>query len=210
MVSPTTAPTPDTGPDTSQTPRVAADAPTPGALTIFLPHAPHSSFPPASLPSHQGNGSTKLDKALLADTDGERYYGLENFGNTCYANSVLQALYFCKPFRHAILEYHESLPKDHDESLRTDTRSTAMTAGAKLAGVPLLFVLGGIAFGFRGMELGILLLMAAAPSAAASYVMVRAMGGNAPLAANIVALTTIGSILATSLGLTVLRAYALI
>jgi ubiquitin carboxyl-terminal hydrolase 12/46 len=72
-----------------------------------------------SLPSHQGNGSTKLDKALLADTDGERYYGLENFGNTCYANSVLQALYFCKPFRHAILEYHESLPKDHDESLLT-------------------------------------------------------------------------------------------
>ena len=119
MVSPTTAPTPDTGPDTSRTPRVAVAAPTPGALTIFLPHAPHSSFPPASLPSHQGNGSTKLDKALLADTDGERYYGLENFGNTCYANSVLQALYFCKPFRHAILEYHESLPKDHDESLLT-------------------------------------------------------------------------------------------
>ena len=96
------------------------------------------------------------------------------------------------------------------ESLRTDTRSTAIAAGAKLVGVPLLFVLGGIAFGFRGMELGILLLMAAAPSAAASYVMVRAMGGNAPLAANVVALTTIGSILATSLGLTVLRAYALI
>ncbi|HEY5762401.1 MAG TPA: AEC family transporter [Rhodocyclaceae bacterium] len=96
------------------------------------------------------------------------------------------------------------------ESLRTDTRSTAIAAGAKLVGVPLLFVLGGIALGFRGMELGILLLMAAAPSAAASYVMVRAMGGNAPLAANIVALTTIGSILATSLGLTVLRAYALI
>ena len=31
----------------------------------------------------------------------------------------MQALYFCKPFRHAILEYHESLPKDHDESLLT-------------------------------------------------------------------------------------------
>ena len=46
-------------------------------------------------------------------------FGLENFGNTCYCNSVLQALYFCKPFRHAILEYHESLPKDHDESLLT-------------------------------------------------------------------------------------------
>lgn len=27
------------------------------------------------------------------------------FGNTCYSNSVLQALYFCKPFREKILEY---------------------------------------------------------------------------------------------------------
>jgi hypothetical protein len=95
-------------------------------------------------------------------------------------------------------------------SLRADTRSTAIAACAKLVAVPLLFVLGGIALGFRGMALGILLLMASAPSAAASYVMVRAMGGNAPLAANIVALTTIGSILSTSLGLTLLRAFALI
>lgn len=27
------------------------------------------------------------------------------FGNTCYVNSVLQALYFCKPFREKIIEY---------------------------------------------------------------------------------------------------------
>jgi len=27
------------------------------------------------------------------------------FGNTCYANSVLQALYFCKPFREKVLKY---------------------------------------------------------------------------------------------------------
>ena len=29
----------------------------------------------------------------------------KQFGNTCYINSVLQALYFCKPFREKILEY---------------------------------------------------------------------------------------------------------
>lgn len=27
------------------------------------------------------------------------------FGNTCYCNSVLQALYFCKPFRERVLNY---------------------------------------------------------------------------------------------------------
>ena len=27
------------------------------------------------------------------------------FGNTCYVNSVLQALYFCKPFREKIIQY---------------------------------------------------------------------------------------------------------
>ena len=27
------------------------------------------------------------------------------FGNTCYVNSVLQALYFCKPFREKLIQY---------------------------------------------------------------------------------------------------------
>jgi malonate transporter len=60
------------------------------------------------------------------------------------------------------------------------------------------------------MRLGILLLMWSAPTAAASYVMVRAMGGNAALAANIIALTTLGSLVNTSVGVVVLRSLRLI
>ncbi|KAG9303595.1 hypothetical protein G9A89_018491 [Geosiphon pyriformis] len=38
----------------------------------------------------------------------EKYFGLENFGNTCYCNSILQALYFCKPFRECVINFPNS------------------------------------------------------------------------------------------------------
>ena len=91
-------------------------------------------------------------------------------------------------------------------SLRNALSNTLQAAGLKLVLVPALITAGGIALGFRGIELGVLMLMSGAPTAAASYVMVRAMGGNATLAANIIALTTLGSIFATSVGITLLRA----
>lgn len=71
---------------------------------------------------------------------------------------------------------------------------------AKLILIPALMVSIAIILNFRGIELGVLLLMASAPTASASYVMVRALGGNAPLAANIIVLSTLGSLVTTSLG----------
>ena len=94
-------------------------------------------------------------------------------------------------------------------SLRHDPRDAVIGAAGKLLAVPLIFVLAAVALGFRGMDLGILLLMSSAPSAAASYVMVRAMGGNSALAANIVALTTVGSLFTTSAGIVALKSLGL-
>eukprot|EP00803_Ostreobium_quekettii_P011324 evm.model.scf_2704.2 EVM.evm.TU.scf_2704.2 scf_2704:18122-18349(+) len=67
-----------------------------------------------------GISSSRQDKGLTALPDGERYFGLENFCNTCYCNSVLQALYFCQPFRKGVLEhYARALDTEADENILT-------------------------------------------------------------------------------------------
>lgn len=95
-------------------------------------------------------------------------------------------------------------------SLRHEMGNTLLATGGKLIAIPVLFTLGGLMLGFQGIDLGILLLMSSAPTAAASYVMVRAMGGNATLAANTIALTTLGSLFTTSLGIMLLKSFGLI
>ncbi len=82
--------------------------------------------------------------------------------------------------------------------------------GGKLFFVPLLITLGGIAIGLRGESLGVLYLMSAAPTAAASYPMAQAMGGNHHLAAAIVASTSLGSIVFSTGGVFLLRVFNLI
>lgn len=90
------------------------------------------------------------------------------------------------------------------------SRSLYLATVAKLVFIPLITVVGAILIGLRGEELGVLYLMAAAPTAAASYPMVRAIGGNYHLAAAIVAATSIGSILSTTLGLFLLKSFQFI
>ncbi|MBW0521452.1 hypothetical protein O181_061167 [Austropuccinia psidii MF-1] len=48
---------------------------------------------------NQNQNQNQSSKDDWWSKSGEKYFGMENFGNTCYVNSVLQALYFCKPFR---------------------------------------------------------------------------------------------------------------
>ncbi|MGB0958088.1 MAG: AEC family transporter [Litorivicinus sp.] len=82
--------------------------------------------------------------------------------------------------------------------LRADSFNAVFACVAKLVWVPALIAALGVAAGITGQGLGVLVLMAGAPTAAASYVMVRAMGGNATLAANIIVVTTLLSTLSTS------------
>ena len=55
------------------------------------------------------------------------------------------------------------------------------------------------------MLIGILFLISSTPVAAASYTMVRHFGGDATAAANLVALTNLGSMFTSSLGIVVLK-----
>ncbi|KAJ2295840.1 hypothetical protein IWW55_005307, partial [Coemansia sp. RSA 2706] len=50
------------------------------------------------------NGSGGSTRSDLPDND-DRYYGLVNVGNICYCSSVLQSLYFCRPFRDCVNNY---------------------------------------------------------------------------------------------------------
>ncbi|NOH96017.1 AEC family transporter [Vibrio sp. 99-70-13A1] len=95
-------------------------------------------------------------------------------------------------------------------SLKHDKGPTWFATGYKLVLSPLAITLGALAFGFKGLDLGLIFLMSAAPTAAASYVMARAMGGNSTLAANIIALTTSVSLITCTLGIFILSAANLI
>lgn len=84
--------------------------------------------------------------------------------------------------------------------LRGGVALTGWATANRLLLIPLLLVVGAWLLGFRGQALGILFLVSSTPTAAASYVMTRAMGGDSTTAANIIATTTLGSLLTTSLG----------
>ena len=70
---------------------------------------------------------------------------------------------------------------------------------------PFVAIVVGLSFGLSGMHMGVLFLMAASPTAAASYVMAKAMGGNDILAANILAFTTVVGMFGMAIGAAILR-----
>ncbi len=75
---------------------------------------------------------------------------------------------------------------------------------------PIVAIAVGLSFGLSGVHMGVLFLMVASPTAAASYVMAKAMGGNDILAANILAFTTVVGMFGMAIGAAILRGLGLI
>ena len=95
-------------------------------------------------------------------------------------------------------------------SIRNSFNEAIIAALIKIVVYPLLF--GAIAyyFGFRGEDFGILFILFACPTAIVSFIMAQTMNSNADLAANIILLSTIGSVVTLSVGIFLLKSFGLI
>ncbi|KAF2468200.1 cysteine proteinase [Lindgomyces ingoldianus] len=80
------------------------------------PASPASSNTPAKKDPHLPQ-PTPLEK-LLADAgplrgDGsDKFFGFENFGSTCYCNSIIQCLYYSVPFREQVINFPSRSPPE--------------------------------------------------------------------------------------------------
>lgn len=95
-------------------------------------------------------------------------------------------------------------------SLKGSIATAAASSAWKLIASPLIACILSVAFGLGGKDLTVLFMLAASPTAAASFIMVKAMGGNSSLAANIIMMTIMGSIVTVTGGLLILKFSGLI
>jgi hypothetical protein len=87
---------------------------------------------------------------------------------------------------------------------------TIFSTALKLIIFPALTTFAAYLLGFSGMDLGIIFILFACPTAIASFIMAEAMGANSRLAGNILLLTTLASVVTITLGLFILRENGLI
>ncbi|KAL2023492.1 hypothetical protein VTK56DRAFT_2488 [Thermocarpiscus australiensis] len=52
------------------------------------------------------------DVGPIREDGSDKFFGLENFGNTCYCNSIVQALYHSEHFRENVINYPPPSPSD--------------------------------------------------------------------------------------------------
>jgi len=87
----------------------------------------------------------------------------------------------------------------------------AFTSSAiKVVLIPLFLTLGSYYSGFRGLDLGIMFVLFACPTAIVSFIMAEAMGANSKLAGNIVLISTVASVFTIAAGIVILKELSLI
>jgi len=87
----------------------------------------------------------------------------------------------------------------------------AFTSSAiKVVLIPLILTAGGYYFGYRGIDLGVMFILFACPTAIVSFIMAEAMGANSKLAGNIVLISTVASVFTIAAGIVILKELSLI
>lgn len=81
----------------------------------------------------------------------------------------------------------------HMERSVGDKQLIAIGVATKLILLPLVAVAIGVALGFRGVELGTMMVVFAAPTAVSSFTMAQQMGADSDLSASLVVFTGMGS-----------------
>ncbi|KAF6814245.1 ubiquitin carboxyl-terminal hydrolase creB [Colletotrichum sojae] len=79
---------------------------------------------------------TPLEKMLqnagpLREDGTDKFFGLENFGNTCYCNSIVQALFYSESFRDHVIKYPPLSPTDTPNGTRPKVNVTIRPPVAK-------------------------------------------------------------------------------
>ena len=96
------------------------------------------------------------------------------------------------------------------ENIRRASTLAFSSSILKLIVVPVVLTYFAYLFGYRGMDLGIMFILFACPTAIVSFIMAEAMGANSKLAGNIVVISTIGSVITISAAIIFLKGAGLI
>ncbi len=95
-------------------------------------------------------------------------------------------------------------------SLRSNGALSIAASGIKIVITPVVVVILSLVLGIRGELLGILFLISATPTAISSFILADAMDSDRQLAANIIVITTLGSVFTMGAGIFILRTLGLL
>jgi malonate transporter len=96
------------------------------------------------------------------------------------------------------------------ENLKRVSNLALTSSLIKIVAIPIVLTFGAYFLGYEKVDLGIMFIVFACPTAIASFVMADAMGANSKLAGNIIMLTTLGSIFTIAIGILLLKSFSLI
>ena len=84
------------------------------------------------------------------------------------------------------------------------------SSAIKVIILPVILTLGAYYLGYRSIDLGVMFVLFACPTAIVSFIMAEAMGANSKLAGNIVLISTVASVFTIAAGIVILKELSLI